>query len=498
MSMVSTAADFELMFESAPISLWLEDFSALKALFDTWRAQGIVDLEAHLRDSPARVQECSTCLKVLQVNRETLRVFAARDQLELVARLPEVFRDDMFEQMIVELNFLWNGVLDYANQTVNYALDGRRIDVLIRVRVLQGHESTWDRVMLSLEDITERTQSRNKLTQSEQYARDLFEYSPVSLWVEDFSGVKALMDEARAAGIVDFRVFISVHPEFVSRCIEQVRVIEVNRQTLDMFAAQTQEELLAKLDIVFRDEMHDSFAEQLCDLWNGKTVQMREVVNYSLSGELINMHMQFSVLATHEANWDLVLVSLVDITARKKAEAYLEYLGKHDSLTRLRNRAFYADELNRVSRKGPWPLGILAMDLNGLKHVNDAEGHTAGDALLRRTGEVLASATAGQPFCVARIGGDEFVALLPGSDLRVAQGLKERIESMIELNNQFYPGHKLSLAIGIAVCDAAPLVEASIHAADQAMFLEKARFYEASQRERRRLDSNQDPTKPCV
>ena len=498
MSMVSTAADFELMFESAPISLWLEDFSALKALFDTWRAQGIVDLEAHLRHSPARVQECSTCLKVLQVNRETLRVFAARDQQELVARLPEVFRDDMFEQMIVELNFLWNGVLDYANQTVNYALDGRRIDVLIRVRVLQGHESTWDRVMLSLEDITERTQSRSKLTQSEQYARDLFEYSPVSLWVEDFSGVKALMDEVRAAGIVDFRVFISVHPEFVSRCIEQVRVIEVNRQTLDMFAAKTQEELLAKLDIVFRDEMHDSFAEQLCDLWNGKTVQMREVVNYSLSGELINMHMQFSVLATHEANWDLVLVSLVDITARKKAEAYLEYLGKHDSLTRLRNRAFYADELNRVSRKGPWPLGILAMDLNGLKHVNDAEGHTAGDALLRRTGEVLASATAGQPFCVARIGGDEFVALLPGSDLRVAQGLKERIESMIELNNQFYPGHKLSLAIGIAVCDAAPLVEASIHAADQAMFLEKSRFYEASQRERRRLDSSQDPTKPCA
>lgn len=496
MSMVSTAADFELMFESAPISLWLEDFSALKTLFDTWRTQGIVDLETHLRHSPARVQECSTCLKVLQVNRETLRVFSARDQQELVARLPEVFRDDMFEQMIVELNFLWNGVLDYANQTVNYALDGRRIDVLIRVRVLQGHESTWDRVMLSLEDITERTQARHKLNQSEQYARDLFEYSPVSLWVEDFSGVKTLMDEARAAGIVDFRVFLSVHPEFVSRCIEQVRVIEVNRQTLDMFAAKSKDELLAKLDIVFRDEMHDSFAEQLCDLWNGKTVQMREVVNYSLNGELINMHMQFSVLATHESNWDLVLVSLVDITARKKAEAYLEYLGKHDSLTRLRNRAFYVDELNRISRKGPWPLSVLAMDLNGLKRINDAEGHTAGDALLRRTGEVLSSAAAGQPFCVARIGGDEFVALLPGSDERVAHGLKERIESMIDLNNQFYPGQKLSLAIGIASCSAASQVEATIHAADQAMFLEKTRFYETSQQERRRFDNSLDAPQP--
>ena len=113
----------------------------------------------------------------------------------------------------------------------------------------------------------------------------------------------------------------------------------------------------------------------------------------------------------------LVLVSLVDITARKKAEAYLEYLGKHDALTRLRNRAFYVEELNRISRKGPWPLSIVAMDLNGLKAVNDAQGHAAGDALLRRAGEVLAKAAGDQqPLCMARIGGDEFVALMPGNE----------------------------------------------------------------------------------
>ena len=57
----------------------------------------------------------------------------------------------------------------------------------------------------------------------------------------------------------------------------------------------------------------------------------------------------------------LVLLSLIDITARKKAEAYLEYLGKHDALTKLRNRAFYVDELNRISRKGPWPLTVMAL-----------------------------------------------------------------------------------------------------------------------------------------
>lgn len=478
--------DFELMFESAPISLWLEDYSALKILFDSWRAQGVVDLLAHVAQTPALLQQCAACLQVIKVNQRTLTVLAAGSQQELVERLPEVFRDDTFGQMLVELNFLWSGTLEFSNQTVNYALDGRRVDAHIHVRVLQGHEATWDRVMVSLEDVTQATQARQQLALSEQYARDLFDYSPVSLWVEDFSGVKRLLEEVRAQGIRDFRVFISVHPEFVGRCMEEIRVINVNRQTLSMFAARSQDELLGKLDLIFRDEMHDSFAEQLIDLWDGKTVQLREVVNYSLSGELINIHMQFAVLPAHQAAWNLVLVSLIDITARKKAEAYLEYLGKHDALTKLRNRAFYVDELNRISRKGPWPLTVMAMDLNGLKHINDEHGHAAGDAVLRRAGEVLASATAGYPYCVARVGGDEFIALLPGCDERVAAGLQERIESMVELNNQFYPGQRLSLAIGTAVCASAGLVEAALHEADQTMFRAKARFYDEAQLERRR------------
>jgi diguanylate cyclase (GGDEF)-like protein len=483
---MTSTTDFELLFESAPISLWLEDYSALRALFETWRAQGITDLRAHLKQDPARAIQCAQCFKVLQVNQKTLHLFAATSQQMLIDRLPEVFRGDMFDRIVAELSHLWDGELQFSSQSVNYALDGRRIDVQIDVRVLDGYEHSWERVMVSLQDITPDTLSRLQLERSEQRARNLFNLSPVSLWVEDFSGVKRLMDEVRHSGIRDFRVFMSVHSDFVTRCMEQIRVIDVNQHTLDMFGAHSREDLLGKLDQVFRGEMHESFADQLLDLWSGKTVQIREVVNYALTGELINIHMQFAVMPGHEADWDMVLVSLVDITARKKAEAYLEYLGKHDPLTRLRNRAFYVEELNRITRKGPWPLSILAMDLNGLKKVNDSQGHAAGDAMLRRAGEVLSKAAGDQqPLCMARIGGDEFVALMPGCDERAALGLKERIESLLELNNQFYPGQKLSLALGIASCLGAPDVEATLHAADQAMFLAKRRYYELNNLERR-------------
>ena len=476
-SSLSSGADFEHMFELAPVSLWLEDYSALKQLFDSWRAAGVTDLRAHLAEDPARVRECSAALKVLRVNRRTLELFAAADQQTLEANLDKVFRDDMHHAVHHELEALWEGRLEFANRSVNYALDGRRLDVQIRARVLPGAEADWSRVLLSLEDVTAEVRGAQQLRRSEQYARDLFEHSPVSLWVEDFSAVKNLLDGVRAQGIDDFKTFLTVHPEFVTRCMQEIRVIDVNQQTLRMFGAASKDMLLNNIGRVFRGEMHESFADQLLDLWEGKTFQQREVVNYALSGDAVYIHMQFSVLADHLADWGLVLLSLVDITARKKAEAYLEYLGKHDVLTQLRNRAFYAEELNRITRKGPWPLSVIAIDLNGLKALNDEQGHAAGDALLRRVGEVLAKAV-DAPACAARIGGDEFSVLLPGVDERGALALQERILSMLDLNNQFYPGQPISLAMGMACCSSGDAVEAAIHRADQAMYAEKIRYYQ--------------------
>ena len=483
---LSSGTDFEHMFDLAPTSLWLEDFSALKQLFDAWRAEGVTDLREHLAQDPARVRQCIACYQVLQVNRRTLELFAASSQTELMENLDKVFRDDMQSQVAHELSQLWTGSPEFSNQTVNYALDGRRLDVKIRARILPGHESTWSRVLVSLDDVTSQVQSALKLQRSERYARDLFEHSPVSLWVEDFSAVKRLMDEVRAQGIQDFKTFIKVHPEFVSRCMQEIRVIDVNQLTLQMFGAVSKDELLNNIGRVFRGEMHDSFAEQLQDLWDGKLFQQREVVNYALSGEPVYIHMQFSVLADHQDHWGLVLLSLVDITARKKAEAYLEYLGKHDVLTQLRNRTFYVEEINRITRKGPWPLSVITIDLNGLKVINDEHGHAVGDTLLRRVGEVLTKAV--EPtVCAARVGGDEFTVLLPGVDERGAQAVQERIVSMVEINNQFYPGQPLSLAMGLACCASGEQVEDTLHRADQAMYREKLRYYKERGLDRRKL-----------
>ena len=157
------STDFEHMFELAPVSLWLEDYSAVRRLFEQWRAAGVVDVVPHLRRHPECVRAYGASIRLLRVNRRTLELFAAPDQATLEASLDQVFRGDMFESAIAEIAQLWDGVPEYANQTVNYALDGRRLDVRIRGRILPGYEGCWSRVLVSLEDVTERVQARLRL-----------------------------------------------------------------------------------------------------------------------------------------------------------------------------------------------------------------------------------------------------------------------------------------------------------------------------------------------
>ncbi len=479
--------NYRTLFQLAPVSLWLEDFSGVRRHFQALRAQGITDLRGYLRAHPREVAHCSALIRVLDVNRRTLALFRAADLSDLVANLDTVFRDDMFDQHVEELGQLWDGGQHFSSQTVNYTLEGKRLDIRLEATVMPGFEETWERVLLSIEDITAQVATERELRRSGQYALGLFEHSPVSLWVEDFSAVKLLLDEVRGAGITDFRTFLNVHPDFISRCMQEIRVLDVNQQTLLMFSASSKQELLSRLGDVFRDNMRVQFAEQLIDLWNEKLWQQREVVNYALDGRAVDVFMQWSVFPGREADWDQVLVSLTDITARKKAEAYVEFLGKHDVLTKLYNRAYYEDELARLGRKGPWPVSVIAVDLNGLKQVNDQLGHGDGDALLRRTGEALKKAV-GDQACVARVGGDEFMVLLPARDERGAATVVEQIHQVVELNNQFYPGTALSLSIGTATCAAGERLSDAVKLADTRMYQAKRAHYEAldDEQERRR------------
>lgn len=122
-----------------------------------------------------------------------------------------------------------------------------------------------------------------------------------------------------------------------------------------------------------------------------------------------------------------VLVS--DITARVKREEEINYSNYHDQLTGLYNRRFYEEELRRLDTERNYPLTIAMGDLNGLKLINDSFGHLMGDQLLKKVAEIITEGCRADDI-IARVGGDEFVIILPKTGEQEAVRVIDRINTI--------------------------------------------------------------------
>ena len=464
-------------FELSPIAMWLEDYSDIKKQFDIWREQGVQDLFSFLQEDESRILDCARKIKLLKVNSKTLELYQAKDFEHLCQNLHLVFKGDMIKSHIKELVALWNGETHFSNSAVNYTLTGDRLDIQLKGIVLPQHEHDLSLLLITTEDITPYTEACRLEEKSRHLAEARFMYSPTSLWVEDFSRIKTKLDNVRALGIEDFKTFLDVHSDFINECIKDIVIIDVNHATLDLFGAPNKDTLYKNMHKVFAQEMVKTFREQLIELWNGNIHHHREAINYALDGSIRHVLLQFSVFPDYQDDWGMIQVALTDITARKKAENYLEYLGKHDVLTKLYNRAFYTTEINRLERNMLRPVSCIFMDMNGLKELNDTLGHDVGDNLLQRMGNILNQLVQQTLYSACRIGGDEFVVLLPGADEAALQNCLQSLQELLFVDNQFYSHQPLSLSTGYATNKDGERMEDMLKRADMIMYQEKRDYY---------------------
>lgn len=120
-----------------------------------------------------------------------------------------------------------------------------------------------------------------------------------------------------------------------------------------------------------------------------------------------------------------------DCTDKKQAQAEISYLSYHDQLTGLYNRYFFEKALKRLDAKRHWPLSLAMLDVNGLKLTNDAFGHQMGDKLLQIVAETIKNICR-EDDIISRIGGDEFVLLLPKTSYVETEAIIKRIYRGLE------------------------------------------------------------------
>jgi diguanylate cyclase (GGDEF)-like protein len=169
---------------------------------------------------------------------------------------------------------------------------------------------------------------------------------------------------------------------------------------------------------------------------------------------------------------------VVDELELRLANDELSVLAHTDALTgALNRRTFFAlaeREVARHVRHGS-ALSILVLDIDFFKHVNDEFGHETGDNVLVRIAGLIGGTVRAEDV-FARIGGEEFVVLLPETDLTGAQDLAERIRARIAENVIATPGGQLTVTASIGVSDIGPdedHVENALRRADAAMYRAK-------------------------
>jgi PAS domain S-box-containing protein len=200
--------------------------------------------------------------------------------------------------------------------------------------------AVWDesagrvtRIYGAVEDITDRKLAEEKLRESEARYSYIFETAGVSIWEEDVSLVKAALDELSAQGVSDFRRYFADHPEFAQQVVGMIKVIDVNDETLRMLRARDKDELFSSFIQTFTPESLEIFTENLVAFAEGRRSFTSETVFQTLRGERLNAIITISYPPPAE-NIAHALVSVTDITGRKRAEVERERLYEQERAAR--------------------------------------------------------------------------------------------------------------------------------------------------------------------
>ncbi len=172
----------------------------------------------------------------------------------------------------------------------------------------------------TVRDITSEFAAQEALVENEARFRAMFEESPIGMWEEDFSVVRASFDALRAQGHGDLRAYLDGHPEEVARLSGEVRILDINQASVDTLKARDKAQVSRDLPTYFTAASLEVFREELLALAAGGSRFRSEIPCLDSLGQPVIFDFSLAVQPGSEASLQRVLVSFMDITERKRLE----------------------------------------------------------------------------------------------------------------------------------------------------------------------------------
>lgn len=237
------------------------------------------------------------------------------------------------------------------------------------------------------------------------------------------------------------------------------------------------QEALGKTPRILKSGNHgDAFYHQMWAQVTAGEVWQGELYNRRKDGALYLEEQTITPVRAGTGEITHFVAIKLDITARKHQEEQIRYLAMHDALTDLPNRRLLEENLVRVvhqARRGR-PGALMVIDVDNFKVVNDSLGHAAGDRLLKQLAEFIVASLRPGDF-VARFGGDEFAALIEGSELDDAVATAERLRADFDAFRFRFGGHESGVGASIGITPVSGDVDAEtlMVQADSALYAAK-------------------------
>ncbi len=177
-----------------------------------------------------------------------------------------------------------------------------------------------ERVLREWGYILERRRAEDALRESERRFRVLFEYSPVAVWEVDYTAVHAMLTEGAPTGLPDLLSYLAGQATLVEACARAVNVLGVNQASVELFEAGNAGALAAALSGLFIRQMAPAFKQMLAAIYEHRTLLDMDTTVETLKGNARAITLRWAVPPGHEQTYSRVLISMVDLTERKRLE----------------------------------------------------------------------------------------------------------------------------------------------------------------------------------